>query len=372
MLYLIIILTFLVFAVSHNPGSPKEKWSIKFTFAFILISSVAAFAFNLGADTEEYFSVFKGVLPVKDITKSYLESFRYQSGFTLFFSVCKQFSDRYLFYQIIHSLIVNFVILRFVYKNTSNPYLTLLFYLILNFLEFNFEIQRESLAIVMGLLGMELWQNKKYLYSCLSFLIGFYFHFSIVGLLLFPILLKIKDSPKSIIMFSTAAAISPWIWQVIPNADLFLLLTSDADFYEGYIKQTLFNNYNLIYYLKFYFTNIAIPLFALYLLRNKQHPYKKMIYGFMIFRCLSLFSYGFYRFSNYYATFYWIVVAEALLVFVRYSFLYRIKFIFYSFSVLLIFWLNSTSLFWYDEDTGKKIYERYFPYKSIFETDKIY
>lgn len=371
MIYLILFLTVLFLSINFKQkGRDSGKWNGTYILLFTLITSVAAFAYKLGADTEEYYNVFKSLLPIEKLTTTQIESYRYQPGFLLFMSASKQLCDSYLLFQIFHAIIINYVLFRFVYNNTTNPYLAILFYLILNFLEFNFEIQRESMSVACGLICIELIQKRKYIYSIIPFIIGFYFHISIICLLIIPFLKLIKSNRKNIILFSAIIAISPWIWQAIPNAELFLFFISNDEYFQNYINQTLFDNYNLVYYIKFYLTNIGIPVFALYILRNKELPYKYLVYGYMLFRCLSLFSYGFYRFSNYYVVFYWIALSDALFMYAKSR--QSMKAIIYILVPLLIFYLNSTSLFWTDEETGKKVYERYFPYESVLEYNNDY
>lgn len=370
MTYFISLSIIIIFACTYKHADTSWRFlkSPQYVITFLVLTCIAGFAYELGADTDEYLSFYRGLAPIEKLNRNIIESYRYQAGFTIFCSFLRQVSDNYLLFQIVHALLLNIVIFRFVKKFSTNPYLALLVYCVVNFLEFNFEIQRESLAVVCGMFAFEMWEmGKKYI--ALGFVVlGYFFHFSILAILFLPLIQKFKPTNKNLTILVVMAALSPWVWQAIPNAELLLALTTDQDFYEHYINQSLTENYNLFYYVNFYLVNIIIPGVALFILRNKEYKYKNLIIGFMVFRSMSLFSYAFYRFSNFYAPFYWIILGEALYYLVsKYK---SAKFIIVIASVYFIFNINNTKLMWFDPATGKKNYERYYPYVSVFEDNK--
>ena len=114
---------------------------------------------------------------------------------------------------------------------------------------------------------------------------------------------------------------------------------------------------------------MCIPLVIIWILRDKQPYYTNLVLIFILFKMLSLFSYGFYRFSNYFVCFYWIALADCLPYVCR---RYNLKKpAIYALVLLVVCYTNQTKLTWFEDETGKYIYQRYFPYEDvIFGKDK--
>lgn len=369
MLYFFAIVVLFYFALAHKftniPGFNDKKKFI----AFIILTYIASFAYMLGSDTPEYVYFYNHLVPISKLSSNIIEQYRYQPGFTIFCSIIKSISDNYLLFQIIHACLVNYVVFRFCNRYSCNPYISLLAYILINYLEFNFEIQRESLAVVCGLMAYEFYDRRKYIWAILCFFIAYYFHFSAIVLLLIPLCLSIKPTKRNTILLVSFAALAPWGWKAIPNADLFLAFSTDSTFYSGYINQELNTSYNMYYYISFYIMNMCIPLVIIWILRDKQPFYTNLVLIFILFKMLSLFSYGFYRFSNYFVCFYWIALADCLPYVCR---RYNLKKpAIYALVLLVVCYTNQTKLTWFEDETGKYIYQRYFPYEDvIFGKDK--
>ena len=363
MIYLFSTAVIFVFAITHNYSNRLGFNDNKKYIAFALLTYVAAFAYMLGSDTPEYVGFYQHLEPINFLTSNHISQYRYQPGFTIFCSILRFFSNNYLLFQFIHAILVNLVIFRFCNKYSHNPYISLLAYMLINYLEFNFEIQRESLAVICGLLAYDCYIHKRLLLSILYFFLAYFFHFSAIILLLIPVLLKFKSSKRNIYILALFAAISPWIWRSIPNAELFLLLTTDGSIYSSYINQEINTDYNLYYYISFYIMNMGIPLVVLFFIKNKNPYYQNLVLAFILFRMLSLFSYGFYRFSNYFVCFYWIALADFLpYICTKYK---KNKVFVYAVVLSIICFTNQTKLFWYEAESNRYIFQRYYPYSDI-------
>lgn len=364
MVYLLAVILLLLFAVNHKyTGSVGYGDGCKKYIIFTILIFIAAFAYMLGSDTPEYVYFYNHLVPIAKLDDNIISLYRYQPGFTIFSSLLCSISKNYLLFQVVHALLVNVVIFRFCGKYSRNPYISLLAYALINYLEFNFEIQRESLAIVCGLIAYEFYDNKKRIFSVLCFIIAYYFHFSAIALLLIPLFLRVKPNRSNTIIITVFAALAPWGWKVLPNAEMFLAFSTDSSFYSGYINQELNTNYNIFYYAFFYFSNMFIPLVVLYFLKDKRPYYINLVLIFILFKMLSLFSYGFYRFSNYFVCFYWIALADCLPYLCK---KYRLNHtLVYSIILFIVFYTNQIKLTWFDSETGMFIYQRYFPYENV-------
>ena len=370
MVYVVAIAILFSFALKHKFTSvcgfnDKRKY-----ISFAVLVCIASFAYMLGSDTPEYVYFYNHLVPIEELRANIVEQYRYQPGFVVFCSAIKAVSDNYLVYQIFHALVVNIAIFRFCGKYSCNPYISLLAYVLINYLEFNFEIQRESLAVVCGLLFYEFYDKRKFLGSALFFVLAYFFHFSAIAILLIPFLICINPSNCNIFVVSFLSALAPWAWKVLPNAEAFLALSTDSEFYANYINQELNINYNIYYYLSFYVMNMGLPIVIIWVSKAKKPFYTNMVLIYVLFKMLSLFSYGFYRFSNYFVCFYWIALADTLPLICKN---YKLnKSAVYLFILSIVCYTNQTKMTWFDSETGKYIYQRYFPYESVVFDDKSY
>lgn len=372
MIYILYIIILILFAFSYDFRSNKENvtsWQIPYIFVCFAFIWLAAFRDQIGGDTIVYMNTWKKVPELADLTHTYLEHSRYQRGFNFFFSAAKSISRNFIIFQILHAIVINWIIFWFVAKMTKFRFTTILLFFILNYLEFNTEILRESIAVCCGLLSFYNFSREYRFRGWFFIFLAFSFHISAIVLLCLPLATKIRYSNKVFGIFLGIIIFFLVLFPLIPDVTPILaLLTNDAEtLMQNYDIREINSNLNIKFYILFSFKCIIIPFTALKLIKNKCDRYIGLALIYVLFYSMSCFSYGFYRFANYFALFYTIFLSTALIDFIK-----RIK----GDSIIRItIYISLICCFTYLVDgyllgknitTGEPLYARYFPYKTQF------
>jgi len=341
--------------------------------AFIIVGGLRDV--TMGGDTKNYFSYFNDIPILNDISKSYIERSDYQPLFNYYLSSLKTIFDDFNYALLAHSIIVNSIVFWFLKRyNSPQIFLGLCLYLIINFLEFNMEIMRESLAVCCGLIAYNYYSKSKWVYSIIWGIISVGFHISALILIIFPFLQKIKYSKKLIISFliigASLLSVFPLISEYI-NQIQFLLMSSAqslADKIEIYNNSTINQRLNIYYFISLFFKNLMMPLVGILLLKEKTNKYIGFIVAYYLLMIISSYTYAFYRFGNYFAVFNVIFLSNycfAILqtfkqiavnkLAITFCFLCIVTYVFEGYQLGLA------------PDGHTYLYERYIPYKFYFE-----
>ncbi|QGX92334.1 EpsG family protein [Tatumella sp. TA1] len=110
-----------------------------------------------------------------------------------FVSVIKTFHfigiESYFFYLLFFSLLYNYLMITGIFKLSVNPLISIITYITISTLFFfNFNVIRQSLALAFFVYSLPFMFNKKYYKCYLIIIIGVFFHYSALLLLIFPII----------------------------------------------------------------------------------------------------------------------------------------------------------------------------------------
>lgn len=372
MVYIFILI--LLYSLTYKyelKSSLKKKNTQWLPIILIVTILVAGLRDELGADTLNYQSFFSSTPSLFSIKESYYESTRFKPGFVNIVAFCKSIISDFVFLQFIEAIFINTIIIVFFYKYSKFPYLCILLYVLINFLEFNMEIMREAFSIGLVLLAWMYWHKRHHLIALLFFFLATTVHISSFIALTYPIAEKIHFNKKWIFLAIASIVSLPLIFFSIPNLSLVvsILLQSDSESVIGLYTTQEFNdsftiNAYLIHYIQF-----ALVIAAFYILQKKgiEPKYPGYVLIYMILMYLSTISYGFYRFTNYYTLFYIIFLANAIICISKYTKIRRYCTICFAGLLLYITYYHERKLLVEDVDNLNTIYvyERYFPYKSV-------
>lgn len=371
MIYLLVALFLLFLSYTYEIKNIRNKsvhtsWMPFILFILVFIGGLRD---GLGVDTKHYVSFFNYVPTIDNLSKSYFEYTRFRPGFVIFYSISKFVINDITFAFVLESLFVNYVVLLFIKKHTKYPYLAVLLYFLINFLEFNMEIQREAISVAFVLLAWMKLEKKKYIYSLLLFAIATTFHVSAFFAVIFPLLNYIQFNKKWIISAVALIFLVPILFFAIPNLDAIveLLLNSEkTSVVDGYAAQSFNENLNINYFVinLINYGFITYSLFYLKSQNNNRYAGYILIYGTLMY--MTAVSYAFYRFTNYLTIFYILVLTDFLMCFVRNNYFAknapRLVLIFL---LTYITYYHESKLMSYDMVNAEYSYERYFPYKSV-------
>ncbi|QBO59676.1 EpsG family protein [Chryseobacterium salivictor] len=158
MLAYIFIIFFMVFlrVFVFNSWQMRDKEKLMFTIlALIPITVISGFRNEkIGPDTENYKSMFQ------DIADGNYDD-RIEPGYIYFNKLLQFFTSDSQWLFIIVAVFLSVSIGTFVYKNARDPFLAILFFVTLGLFQFSLSGIRQTIAVAITLLSMELIKKRK-------------------------------------------------------------------------------------------------------------------------------------------------------------------------------------------------------------------
>lgn len=370
MLYSFVILLILFFWIK----SPKVKTKIDnnlYTFLCFLLILIAGLRYNLGIDTYRYTAEFESFPRLNELSAQFIQDSRYQILWILFESTVKTVFNSMYMLQLLLAAFVNITVFWYVKKNSRKPYLIILFYFILFYFNLNMEILRESIAVCILLIGLDLLKQKRYIRYYLFAIIGFLFHESGIVLLLTPILFLINFKNKFtylvyIILFVIS---SNFVIQLVINSLSAVdnsIVEMKIDYFDVDLTKRTLNTF-IFQSIKYVF----FPLICFVFLYKYLDLYeRKYILLYLFFSVLFIQSPIFYRLRDYFFIPYAVSFVNAVFRIPATNNLHRpIKFLF-----IAIFLIISLFREYYNpiDINGYQKYVNYYPYNSFFDEELPY
>ena len=297
----------------------RRECYIGLCIIFILI---AGLRYRLGIDTIAYEYMYSSFPSLNSFFEFDFDSLRYGRGFLFIVALCKSISCDYILFQIVHAIIINSISFYFFYKYSKNIFFSILLYFFICFFPYNFEVLRESCAVVILLFGWKYFLSNSWIkYYSLS-IIAYLFHPSGIIMFILPIFYLPIFKPFftigkyqigiSIILFFILGSLNIFEFMKIFEVDT---LQKYADLYEqsDYAESLKLNILGIIDVGIRYF---IYPILAVIVVRsnslkrNKQESDKNflkkveyMVCWYIYIAVLSLAIRIFYRFNNYFAPF---------------------------------------------------------------------
>ena len=327
----------------------KNGYGLFYFIGFILFC-IAAFRYYNGGDTANYVNIFKSVPVFSELNEYDYSNFRFQRGYVIFVAVLKELWNNFLIQQIVTSLFINIVIFRFIRKYSPYIFLTTLFYFLLNYFEFNMEIMRECIAVAIGLLAYELISNKRYILGLLMIFFAYQFHISALILLILPFVTNIKFSKVSFFIVLGIGIILPTIYMAIPDLETYASIIFNQEDWvnDNYIKQDFSDTLNIRYYIGHLIKYAIVPFGMIWYINKRiEFRFNGLVYTYAMLQLLSMYTYAFYRFANFFAPFFWIATATFLYILIKENKKVR-TIIFVTFLIVYLYLYQSVQLMWDD------------------------
>ncbi len=368
MTYLVAIIIFIIGIKIYGSRIDSNNSQVWYVFECIILIFIAGFrAETMGNDAQTYVEEFKQ-LPTLDELQYYLSiGGRQQPLWYIFNALCKSINSSFLFYQITHAAIVNVTIFWFVKKHFKYKFHFVLLFALLRFWYFEFEIQREILAVCVFLISVSFYLKKNYILYFAGCFISFLFHVSGIITFIFPII------------WLLCSKLTNWkyynLFLIILIGTLFCLPTNIAE------TLNIIGNYNetIVIQAEHYITKQQntnalilfildlIVIFNFYRFRRKNVKEDQFIdiniVTVLLFRILAIKFTGFYRFENYIYIFFIMGLIDTYLK-MRKTSLNKV-FMYIIFAYIFISRCYDYSIGWGFDKTPLINY--YYPYISIFE-----
>ena len=131
LIYLVQLILILILGIFMKPSKSDSKKKLFLFCAFVILCFVACLRdYTVGYDTKQYVTAFN---KASSLTLSNFSYLRYEYGFTFLLWLLSKISSNWQILLIITSLFINFSVLRFIEKNSDNPFFSVLIYILLNF-----------------------------------------------------------------------------------------------------------------------------------------------------------------------------------------------------------------------------------------------
>ena len=359
---------------------------------FLILSLISGLSFYLGADTRGltsghgYVDTFKSIPSISNLTSQDFSDDRMLPGFVVIMSFFRTLSPNYIWYQLFHAFLINFIVVYFVKKNTPYVGLCLFFYCMLYYLDLNFEIQRESYAIVLGLL-MYIFLEKhngilaKAVSIGVAVLAFLFLHKSAFILVLYPLLKDVKINKLGILICLVITLLIQAIWMRFPELGTLIDVVA-GDTYRGYIHNEVQESnagIGIVFFIWISFWRVVIPFAFLYLSYKNSNPrYLVFVAISIMFENLIFFSFAFHRMYGYFTPFYWLVLTDGVIYLGKRVNMMkktgiRVAFI----ACMMVFIISIYHGDYFREDpyptsNTSYVYNWYFPYQSVLEPGNSY
>lgn len=369
MIYVITIFLLLYLSYIYDvKGSVRNKdvWCCVVLSLIILISGLR---YRLGVDTPNYLYKFYHFYPSLDKFSGDDWSLGNDPLFVLLNSFVKSIGGRFYHVQLIHSLFVNGLIFLYIKRHSKYVFTCLLFYFVFFFLNYNMQIMRGSMSIVLCLFAFDYVIKKKWIKACLLYFIGSMFHIQTLFVIIIPFLLFIRLNKVGLAFLVTSFFVGQVVQELLVD---YLWLFEFNDAVET--KANIYANHeeygtqreNVTYVLIRIVPTILYVLISLWVVkkRNLSNDLLKLepfVMIGLILLCLQLSLQIIYRFVDYlhvyfllfYAEFFVYIAKKCKNIPRRLSFAKAMI----VFTPLLVLWI------WHLHYA----YMQYYPYSSVFD-----
>lgn len=190
LVYIVQLILILILGFFIKPSKSDSKKSLFLFWVFIILCFVACLRnYTVGYDTKQYVTAFNKAASLTLSNFSYL---RYEYGYTFLLWFLNKISSNWQILLVITSLFINFSVLRFIKKNSENPFLSVLIYILLNFYFFYTSAMRQAIAISIVLIGYEYLKKNNNVVFFIYVLIATLFHQSALLAFLIPLMKNVK------------------------------------------------------------------------------------------------------------------------------------------------------------------------------------
>lgn len=365
MIYIGILVVLALCALLFDLGKVRSGRIITYWGIYIMLVCLAGFRYKVGGDTYNYMYMHEYIPDLSNLFATEIGIEKLQPLWLLFSAAAKSIGDDFYILQILHAIVVNWVIFKFIKKNTVYRYTGVLFYYLAIYPFFNFEILRESLAVCCFLVAIPYYMSRKWVMYYLLATAAILFHASAVFLYLLPFVRNINMKPVILIAIFISSAIlnSLFIEIMLPVAARIFDINIFP--YEEY-------NYTILGLVSLLALYLCIPLLLAWAIDNKlklELKYSAVCNKWLLISSLLPLLFIFYRLFNYFVILWMLMACEVAHAVIKDKKARKIRILIVPifFSIAVIF-----STIRYFKDTSSIIpstrwYIRWQPYHSIFD-----
>ncbi len=200
--YVLFVLYFSFFYL-YGGNNSLRKIESKY-YAYIFFAFVVCFRWFISQDAFAYYGFFQSVPNViESIESNYAKWSWWEPGFVYYVATYKLFTDNYLVYQIVDSIIeIIFIYKCFEHYKCNNPFVIMIFFVMNGF--WSFDVQRNIKAILIFFYSLKFIEdinNRKWIKYFICLIVAYCFHNSSIIYFLITPFLCIKLTKQKIKIF---------------------------------------------------------------------------------------------------------------------------------------------------------------------------
>lgn len=371
MLYLSVFIILLYLSFRYDlmgSNTNKDFWYIFVLIVFILI---AGLRYRLGEDTPNYLHHFYHDYPNLDKFSFSDYPIGKDPLWTLLNSTVKSMGGRFYHVQLVHATFINVLIFKYIKKHSAYIFTCLLFYAFCCYTNYNMQIMRASLSVVLCLYGNDYILEKKWLKAYTLYGIALFCHAQTILLFVLPLFFFMRLNIKGVILLIFAFAAGKILQDSLGDY-IFLLEDSEemADKVEMYANSDYYGQGKSFKWLLLrYIMDIPYAIISLwfvkYKLKNKQllkfEPFVMLGLSFLFVQFNFQIA---YRYVDYYRIYFVLFFAEFFIGYAK-NFLrmpkvtaYIVMLLLFVPYVFIMAWGRSGS------------FDQYYPYSSVIEQSR--
>lgn len=233
MIYFFVLTLTLYFVFRYDICKKKKGLVLSYKLLLILAVLIMGCRYVVGGDTVRYIRYFDFYPKLGDEMNLFSYVF-FDPGWLLLNSIIKTVYDDFIFFQFVHAVLLNGFVFFFIWKKTKYRFTVVLFYFLYQYLYFNTEILRESLAVICFLFASDYYIDKKWSKYYLVVSIAFLFHSSAFILFLYPFCRYIRFSYLNIFLMLVGNIL---LWGYLNDIFSYLfvnpLIAQKFEYYQG-------------------------------------------------------------------------------------------------------------------------------------------
>lgn len=308
----IVIFALLMFCIWYYDVQKNFRYKeISYWTIFAIFFLVSGLRYKIGIDSLMYMSLWSQYGDMwdfhwfDDIVKFQQRSdyvSRFQPGWVLYCIILRGFSHDYTIVQIVTSLLFNVALFKVIKKYSKTPFLTLLiFYMNFTFIELEFEVMRETVAVSIFLLcSFDAWINKKWVKFYIWTFVAFMMHTSAIIMFALPLLRNINWSLLKLSLIIVLPGFLLGIAGRIILGDLLNAFLGGDDFISQYTASAFEKDNNFNYLLMYGFKPTLLYIFAAWgFKRFRQKELIPLVFLTISFMYMGMFYFTASRLMNY-------------------------------------------------------------------------
>lgn len=379
MIYLLPIFVLCFLICRYDILEKKNYRNICFYLILIWLICISAFQYCVGADTPRYmYDYDKFRLESFDWKYIFTSDIRAQPGWNLLMYLCHFISDDYLAFKIIQAIFLNVTILCFFKSNSKYLFTCILLYCLYLYLDYNFNLMRQSFAVAIFLIGYKKFIKKRWFAFCLYVILAISFHISAIILLLLPLLNLIRMNKCSILFFiAVLVFVLSYIYIYGTNImGIFLQFFPEeieylGDMYINSLKLGVAQGSGPVFFLKIVI-KLSLLIYILFYNYKNNLIHNRISYSsylmYLLLYVITSFLPIMFRFNGYFTVIMICFAANFLMDFPRKKMKNMKKLsMAVLFAIFICILTPIKSYFAYDKLVGASRWVQYYPYYTVFD-----